>query len=76
MCGDLNLAWHVHQIPYYAEAKNGENHEVGNIMMACEKCIKEKQLTPLDNEGSLHFDASNLAIKEIIETKREQDKNQ
>lgn len=71
VCGETCLAWNVHQIPYYPEAKLSENYEVGYTMMACEKCIEEKQITPLDNDASVRFDASNLAIKEILESRKD-----
>lgn len=72
VCGETYLAWEVHQIPYYSEGKLSENYEVGYTMMACEKCIEERQLTPLDTDASVRFDASNLAIKEILETRRDE----
>ena len=71
VCGETYPAWEIHQIPYYAEGKLVENHEVGDMMMGCNKCIKEKGIIPLETDAAVHFDASNLAIKEIIETRKE-----
>ncbi|AFL99352.1 MULTISPECIES: hypothetical protein [Desulfitobacterium] len=72
VCGETCLAWEVHQIPYYPEGKLSENYEAGYTMMACDKCIEEKHIIPLDTDASVRFDASNLAIKEILETRKDQ----
>jgi|GEM_PF-3110164 len=69
VCGETCLAWNIHQIPYYADAKLAADYPEGYTMMACEKCIAEKQLTPLETDAAIRFDASNLAIKEIIEAR-------
>ena len=72
VCGETCLAWEVHQIPYYPEGKLADNYEPGYTMIACEKCIEAKQIVPLDTDASVRFDASNLAIKEILETRKNQ----
>lgn len=70
VCGETCPAWTIHQIPYYPDGKLSANYPEGYTMMACEKCIAEKQLVPLETDASLRFDASNLAIKEIVEARK------
>ncbi|MEA4902121.1 hypothetical protein [Desulfitobacterium sp.] len=66
VCGETHLAWEIHQIPYFEGGKLAANYEAGSMMLACEKCMENHDLKVLESDNAMNFDASNLAIKEIL----------
>jgi hypothetical protein len=67
VCGETHSAWDVHQISYFEGGKLSNNYEAGSMMLACNKCIESHNIKALESEDALNFDASNLAIKDILE---------